>query len=53
MGVTQNKEMTMSITSKESLLMKLVFFPLRSERFDLDLTLRRKGHKAKPCIHES
>jgi hypothetical protein len=27
MGVTQNKEMTMSIASKESLLMKLVFFP--------------------------
>jgi hypothetical protein len=25
MGVTQNKEMTMSITSKESLLMELVF----------------------------
>ncbi len=25
MGVTQNKEMTMSITSKESLLMEIVF----------------------------
>jgi hypothetical protein len=25
MGVTQNKEMTMSITSKESLLLELVF----------------------------
>ncbi len=31
----------------------MVNLPLRSEGIDLDLTLRRKSHKAKPCIHES